>query len=98
MCINWSRAAAKQEPLADHPRADGHGKLGLHLAYRRAIEQQDRELRLQIGNRVADDRWRPAEPSCRARKATDLRHGQKHPQLIERRCTGVWSHIDFIER
>jgi hypothetical protein len=34
LCINWSRAAAKQEPLADHPRADGHGKLGLHIDVR----------------------------------------------------------------
>jgi hypothetical protein len=59
------------------------------FARRLAIEQQDPELRLQVGNRIADDRCRPAKPSRRAREAAHLDHGQKDPQLIERRRAGV---------
>ena len=60
---------------------------GLRVDY--AIEQQDPELRLQIGNRITDNRCRPAEPSRRAREAAHFDHGQKDPQLIERRGTRV---------
>ena len=68
-------------------RAAGLGQLG--FARRLAIEQQDPELRFQIGNRIADDRCRPAEPARRAREAAHFDHGQKDPQLIKRRRTGV---------
>ena len=77
-------------------RAASLGQLG--FARRLAIEQQDPELRFQIGNRIADDRCRPAEPARRAREAAHFDHGQKDPQLVKRRCTRVGRHIDFLER
>src|SRR5262249_11190277 len=77
-------------------RAAGFGQLG--FARRLAIEQHDPELRLQIGNRIADDRRRPAEPSRRTRETAHLDHGQKDTQLVERRRTRVGRHIDFLER
>ena len=58
-------------------RAASFGQLG--FARRLAIEQQDPELRLQIGYRIADDRCRPAELSRRAREAAHFDHGQKDP-------------------
>ena len=55
--------------------AASFGQLG--LARRLAIEQQDAELRLEIRDRIADDRCRPAKLSRRARETAHIDHGQK---------------------
>src|SRR5262245_1264466 len=70
----------------------------LRFARRPAIKQRDPKLRLEISNRIADDRRRPPELSRRAREAANIDDGQKDPQLVKRWCTGVRRHIDFLER
>src|SRR4029077_6865942 len=70
--------------LGPHPAA---GFSQSWSARRLPIKQRNPELRLQIGYRIADNPRRPAELSRRTREAAYLDHGQKDPQLIERRRT-----------
>ena len=54
-------------------RHDGMTGIGqLRFARRPAVEQRDPKLRLQISNRIADDRCRPTELSRRARETADI--------------------------
>jgi hypothetical protein len=84
------------ERASEHDRAASLGQL--RLARRLAVEQGEPELRFQIGNRIADDRCRPAEPWRGACDAALIHQGQEGPQLIQRRRTGVGRLIDFLER
>ena len=62
-------------------RATGFGQL--RFPRRFAVEQSDAELRLEIGDRVADHRSRAVELSGSSREAADIDDGQKNSQLIK---------------
>jgi hypothetical protein len=61
---------------------------------------QPNALDVSFGDKSASTSVRRSCTHCPLRfiVGTHIDHGQKDPQLIERRCAGLGFHIDFLER
>ena len=70
--------------------AAGHGQLRLARAF--PVEQRQAQLRLQIGDAIADDRHGAVEPASRRGEAAGVDDGQEDAQLVEGRRAGLVHH------
>ncbi|MNY00852.1 hypothetical protein D3C86_1333620 [compost metagenome] len=74
-------------------REEGGALLGELRVTRRAVEQLHVDLRLEVGQRLADDRLRPAQLAARRREAAFVCRRDEGAQLVHGQAV---EHLSFL--